>query len=224
MLLAPTRHGHDRVPAPAAPDRGEPVRHHLSRALLLLVVHDGRAGSSRTHGLRMFDVEELPTHGGSLRIYARHADDPRPDHAARCAICCRARRRRAMRTSRPTRLRRAGRGDQAGAARVPDRGQARRQAHRRLRRAGQGQHAAELLRHPHRLPRLHRRPQPAQAGQVPARHAHPDPRPVEDPRDEARLHPDPAVEPREGDHAQLPHVREWGGQFVVPIPTATVLP
>jgi hypothetical protein len=27
------------------------------------------------HGLTMFDVEELPTHGGSLRIYARHAAD-----------------------------------------------------------------------------------------------------------------------------------------------------
>jgi hypothetical protein len=26
-------------------------------------------------GLTLFDVEELPTHGGSLRIYARHADD-----------------------------------------------------------------------------------------------------------------------------------------------------
>jgi 2-polyprenyl-3-methyl-5-hydroxy-6-metoxy-1,4-benzoquinol methylase len=26
------------------------------------------------HGLRLFDVEELPTHGGSLRIYAAHAD------------------------------------------------------------------------------------------------------------------------------------------------------
>jgi SAM-dependent methyltransferase len=25
------------------------------------------------HGLQLFDVEELPTHGGSLRIYARHA-------------------------------------------------------------------------------------------------------------------------------------------------------
>lgn len=27
------------------------------------------------HGLRLFDVEELPTHGGSLRIYACHADN-----------------------------------------------------------------------------------------------------------------------------------------------------
>ncbi len=26
------------------------------------------------HGLTLFDVEELPTHGGSLRIYARHED------------------------------------------------------------------------------------------------------------------------------------------------------
>ena len=30
-----------------------------------------------TAGLRAFDVEELTTHGGSLRVYACHADDPR---------------------------------------------------------------------------------------------------------------------------------------------------
>ena len=30
------------------------------------------------HGLTLFDVDELPTHGGSLRIYAKHANDPRP--------------------------------------------------------------------------------------------------------------------------------------------------
>lgn len=29
-------------------------------------------------GLRVFDVEELPTHGGSLRVYGCHADDARP--------------------------------------------------------------------------------------------------------------------------------------------------
>ncbi len=28
------------------------------------------------HGLAIFDVEELATHGGSLRIYARHAENP----------------------------------------------------------------------------------------------------------------------------------------------------
>lgn len=29
----------------------------------------------RSQGLELFDVEELPTHGGSLRIYAKHAED-----------------------------------------------------------------------------------------------------------------------------------------------------
>ena len=28
------------------------------------------------HGLEIFDVDELPTHGGSLRIYARHVESP----------------------------------------------------------------------------------------------------------------------------------------------------
>lgn len=29
----------------------------------------------RSHGLVLFDVEELPTHGGSIRIFARHQED-----------------------------------------------------------------------------------------------------------------------------------------------------
>jgi SAM-dependent methyltransferase len=33
-------------------------------------------------GLRIFDVEEVPTHGGSLRIYGCYADDPRPTSRA----------------------------------------------------------------------------------------------------------------------------------------------
>lgn len=32
----------------------------------------------RTYGLVLFDVEELPTHGGSIRIFARHDDAPGP--------------------------------------------------------------------------------------------------------------------------------------------------
>ncbi len=43
-------------------------------------------------GLVLFDVEELPTHGGSLRIYARHADgDARPVTAAARALAARER-------------------------------------------------------------------------------------------------------------------------------------
>jgi hypothetical protein len=33
------------------------------------------------HGLRVFDVEELPTHGGSLRIWGCHTADTRPETA-----------------------------------------------------------------------------------------------------------------------------------------------
>jgi len=29
----------------------------------------------KKHGLELFDVEEIPTHGGSLRIFAKHAED-----------------------------------------------------------------------------------------------------------------------------------------------------
>jgi hypothetical protein len=37
----------------------------------------------RSHGLVIFDVEELPTHGGSLRIYAGHREDPGRSVSAR---------------------------------------------------------------------------------------------------------------------------------------------
>ena len=43
------------------------------------------------HGLRLFDVEELPTHGGSLRIYGCHEDDGRPDSEAALALAARER-------------------------------------------------------------------------------------------------------------------------------------
>jgi SAM-dependent methyltransferase len=44
------------------------------------------------HGLRLFDVEELPTHGGSLRIYACHTDDAsKPQSAAAVELCERER-------------------------------------------------------------------------------------------------------------------------------------
>jgi hypothetical protein len=37
------------------------------------------------HGLTLFDVEELPTHGGSLRIYARHKEEDEPVCSANVA-------------------------------------------------------------------------------------------------------------------------------------------
>jgi hypothetical protein len=37
------------------------------------------------HGLTLFDVQEIPTHGGSLRIFARHTDEASPAPAASVA-------------------------------------------------------------------------------------------------------------------------------------------
>lgn len=38
------------------------------------------------HGLAVFDVEELPTHGGSLRVFARHAEDDSKETSPRVAV------------------------------------------------------------------------------------------------------------------------------------------
>jgi len=43
------------------------------------------------HGLRLFDVEELPTHGGSLRVYGAHLDDERSDTPAAAELAERER-------------------------------------------------------------------------------------------------------------------------------------
>jgi len=40
----------------------------------------------RSAGLRVYDVEEYATHGGSLRVYGCHADDPRPTTARVAAM------------------------------------------------------------------------------------------------------------------------------------------
>ncbi|RCV90916.1 class I SAM-dependent methyltransferase [Billgrantia montanilacus] len=37
-------------------------------------------------GQRVWQVEEFPTHGGSLRVYDCHADDPKADHASVAAL------------------------------------------------------------------------------------------------------------------------------------------
>jgi SAM-dependent methyltransferase len=43
------------------------------------------------HGLRLFDVEDLPTHGGSLRIYGAHDEDERPESERAVALAERER-------------------------------------------------------------------------------------------------------------------------------------
>ena len=101
-------------------------------------------------GLTVVDVDELPTHGGSLRTWSmptEHAVEPcRRGRAG-------ARRRggrRAAHARGPRRFRQRGRGGTQRPRRVPHRAEPRGQAGRGVRRARQGQHPAEPLRHPGR--------------------------------------------------------------------------
>ena len=69
----------------------------------------------QTHGLRVFDVEELPTHGGSLRVYA--CRDRSQRHQLKPAVEFVDRRRKTRRPGFARRLRKlrwAGPGHQTG--------------------------------------------------------------------------------------------------------------
>ena len=131
---------------------------------------------------------------------SQHADDGVRSCRRPSPTCSRARTRQGLRD--PETYRRFAEGVRESKRALLDLlidAAARGQAGRRLRSAGEGQHASQLLRHPHRPPRLHRRPEPVQAGQVHARDAHPDPPAGAYRGDAAGRHPDPPVEPRRGD-------------------------
>ena len=77
LLIARGRDRHHGVSPSAGTHAAQPVRYDLPRTLQLLFVSHGdrRGGVRRTHGLTLFDVERLSTHGGSLRIYGRHSEE-----------------------------------------------------------------------------------------------------------------------------------------------------
>ena len=125
------------------------------------------------HGLEVFDVEELKTHGGSLRYYAQRAGD---GHATR----------RVPRVEELTERERALGFDtlEGHTAFTPQVEEtkwrllefliAKRREGKRIAgygAPGQGQHAAQLLRHPDRPARVHGRPQSrtSRASSCPAR-------------------------------------------------------
>ena len=120
-------------------------------------------------GLTVVDVEELPTHGGSLRTWSTpDRVGARSDPGGRRRAGGRGR-GGARHARGPRRLRgRGGRGAQRP-GRVPGGPVARGRARRRLRGAREGQHAAQPRGHPVRPAGLHGRPQPVQARHVPAR-------------------------------------------------------
>jgi SAM-dependent methyltransferase len=176
------------------------------------------------HGLVLFDVEELPTHGGSLRIYARHVeDDTKPVGEAVTQLRARELSKGFNRLEtyaafgeqvRQTKRRlleflisakRTGR--KIAGYGAPGKGNT------LLNYCGIRQDFLDFTvdRSPHKQGRY-----------TPGTHI-----PILAPEEIARARPDYVLilpwNLREEITLQMDHIREWGGRFVVPIPTTTIL-
>ena len=166
------------------------------------------------HGLRVFDVDRLPTHGGSLRIHACHAEDASRVPTERFhAVLASERAAGAGRACDLRPLRRHRHRCEVPGAGIPPGRAARRQAGCRRRRAGQGQHAAQLLRRRPGADPLHCRPQPTQAGALPARCSDPDLRARTPAGGEAGLCLHPALEHQGRDYRPNARSARLGWSF-----------
>ena len=148
------------------------------------------------HGLEIFHVEELPSHGGSLRIYVTHASDA--THARDASVPELLDRERAAGYTELETYRSFG-------ERVHEVRWSLLELLIRLRREGKrvigygapgkGNTLLNFCGIRSDLIELHGRPESAQAREVPARNAHPDLSSRHDRRDPPGLHRDPALEP-----------------------------
>jgi hypothetical protein len=179
----------------------------------------------KVHGLVVFDVEELPTHGGSLRIYARHdewtnlpvtasvdrlrevesqAGFLRMDYYTSFGESVRASKRRLLEFL----IAAKDRGQQVVAYGAPGKGNT------LLNYCGVRSDFVEYAvdRNPYKHGRY-----------TPGTHI-----PIFAPERIAETRPDYVLilpwNLKDEIMAQLAYIREWGGQFVVPIPHVTVLP
>ena len=135
----------------------------------------------RAHGLEVYDVEELWTHGGSLRVYAQHVGRAARGCGLQWTSCSHV--RTGAGSARPERY-------ATFAEDVKESKRALLELLIRLRRdgkqvvgygaPGQREHAAQLLRDPDRSARLHGRSESVQARPLHTGHAHPDPSARED--------------------------------------------
>ena len=170
------------------------------------------------HGLEVYDVEELWTHGGSLRVYAQHAGGPHARADGRREPARARGRRGPASPERYDGFAEEREGVEARAPRAPDPAPPGGKARRRLRRPRQGEHAPQLLRDPHGSPRLHGRPQPVQARALhPGTHI-----PIYPPERIAETRPDYILvlpwNLIDEIVAQLAYVAEWGGAADRPDP------
>ena len=174
-------------------------------------------------GLRVWDVEELPTHGGSLRIYGCHVDDARPQAPAVAALDDEER-RRGMREL-PVYA-----GFQKEADRVKDALLSflidQKRAGKRVAGYGAAAKGNTLLNYagvkPDLLPIVFDAAPSKQGKYLPGSHI-----PISSPDKLAEFKPDVVlILPWNIADEVLSHyqcVREWGGQFVVAVPSLRVL-
>lgn len=177
------------------------------------------------HGLVLFEVEELPTHGGSLRVHLRHAERAAPPVAASVEVL--RRREQAAGLDRPARYRRFAEAVADTKASILDFLIAARRQGKRV--AGYGAPAkgntllnycgvrTDLIaftvdRSPHKQGLL-----------LPGTHI-----PILAPEALFAARPDYVfILPwnlTDEIMAQMAAIRDWGGRFVVPIPTLQILP
>ena len=148
------------------------------------------------HGLKAFDVEELPTHGGSLRVYACRAEAKTHQVAKNVAKVIADEEKAGLASLEwLPELCAASKTDQAGARRISTGCRERGQARGRVRRPGQERDTSELLWDWKRSHRIHGGSQSLQAGSVSAGQPHPDIPPGPNPRNQAGLCRDPTLEP-----------------------------
>ena len=173
-------------------------------------------------GLRVFDVEELPTPWREpARVYGCHADDPRAA-TPRVAACAAPRSSGAALRSRGYYAAFQARADRIkdDLVAVPDRAEARRQARRGLWRRGERQHAAQFRRRASRTccPSSATPPRPSRASSCRAATFRSCRRSRSAPA-AARLRADPAVEhAAEESRSSSSYVGTGEGRFVIAVP------
>jgi hypothetical protein len=178
-----------------------------------------------SHNLTIYDVEELPTHGGSLRVYARHTEDStKPISSRATSLIAREREagvdtleyyggfagrvRKAKYNLLSFLIRAAEAGKSVAGYGAPGKGNT------LLNYCGIGADSLEYTvdRSPYK-----------QGKYLPGTHI-----PIHSPERIRETRPDYLLilpwNLREEIIAQMAHIREWGGQFVVPIPEVAVYP
>ena len=219
------RRHHHGVPAPARADGAEPVRHHLPRALLVLLVPHGVGGlrSPRHPNLRRRGASDARRVAADLRL-PRRARSP-PDHSPGPTSCCDTERaagldRLSGYTRFPEQVRRTKR------ALLRFLVEAKEQGHTivGVRGAGEGQHAPQLLRA--WVPTSSTTPSTAartsRASSCPARtfrSTHPSTCSSRSPTSCSIL----PWNLKDEIMQDMAHIRDWGGRFVFPIPEVTVV-